>query len=112
MGSSRLVPLLISPPGTGPGARFLFRFRQNRLALAACGVLVLVIVAATAAPALAPYDPAHISLDDQVLAPSLEHLFGTDRLGRDVFSRVLWGARVSLGVSLLAVSLGSVVGIL
>jgi peptide/nickel transport system permease protein len=70
-----------------------------------------VIVGAVAAPALAPYDPARISLDSQSLAPSREHLFGTDRLGRDVFSRVLWGARVSLGVSLVAVSLGSLAGI-
>jgi peptide/nickel transport system permease protein len=120
MGNSRPVPLLIplpvmpvaplTPPA--PGARFFFRFRQNRLALLACGVLVLVIVAALAAPMLAAYDPARISLGDQVLAPSQEHLFGTDRLGRDVLSRVLWGARVSLGVSLAAVTLGSLAGIL
>ena len=112
MGSSPLIPRLSPPFNTAPAARFLFRFRQNRLALAACGVLVVVIVAATAAPVLAPYDPAYINLDNQVLAPSPEHLFGTDRLGRDVFSRVLWGARVSLGVSLVAVTLGSAVGIL
>jgi peptide/nickel transport system permease protein len=111
MASSQRVALSMPITGAGPASRFLFRFRQNRLALAACGVLALVIVGAVAAPALAPYDPARISLDSQSLAPSREHLFGTDRLGRDVFSRVLWGARVSLGVSLVAVSLGSLAGI-
>jgi peptide/nickel transport system permease protein len=112
MGSSALVPRLRSPVNMAPANRFLYRFSQNRLALAACGVLVVVIVAAAAAPVLAPYDPAYINLDAQVLAPSPGHPFGTDRLGRDVFSRVLWGARVSLGVSLVAVTLGSAVGIL
>jgi peptide/nickel transport system permease protein len=112
MGSSQQPSMMVRSPGAEPAARFLNRFGQNRLAVAACVVLALVIVAATAAPVLAPYDPTHINLDDQVLAPSRDHLFGTDRLGRDVFSRVLWGARVSLAVSLVAVSLGSLVGIL
>jgi peptide/nickel transport system permease protein len=112
MAISALAPRPGSRSGLEASARFFLRFGQNRLAMAACGVLVVVIVAAAAAPILAPYDPAHISLNDQVLGPSRDHLFGTDRLGRDVFSRVLWGARVSLGVSLLAVSLGSLVGIL
>jgi peptide/nickel transport system permease protein len=114
MGNSRQVPLLIPAPlaPTAPGARFFYRFRRNRLALAACSILLLVIVAALAAPIVAPYDPVRINLGNQVLAPSVEHLFGTDRLGRDVLSRVLWGARVSLGVSLVAVTLGSMVGIL
>jgi peptide/nickel transport system permease protein len=112
MGSSKLVPALRTGFNSAPAGRLLFRFRQNRLAVAACCVLVVVILAAVAAPVLAPYDPAFINLNDQVLAPSALHPFGTDRLGRDVFSRILWGARVSLGVSLVAVSLGSVVGIL
>lgn len=112
MRTSPLVPQLISPDRMAMGGRFFFRFRQNRLALTGLCVLVLVVVAALAAPLLAPYDPAHISLDAQVMAPGPQHPFGTDRLGRDVFSRVLWGARVSLGVSLAAVTLGSLLGIL
>jgi peptide/nickel transport system permease protein len=112
MGTSSLVLAQSAPRNSAPAGRFLFRFRQNRLAMVACGVLAVVIVAAAAAPVLAPYDPAYINLNEQVLSPSPGHPFGTDRLGRDVFSRILWGARVSLGVSLVAVSLGSVLGIL
>jgi peptide/nickel transport system permease protein len=112
MGTSSLVLAQSAPRNSAPAGRFLFRFRQNWLAMVACGVLAVVIVAAAAAPVLAPYDPAYINLNEQVLSPSPGHPFGTDRLGRDVFSRILWGARVSLGVSLVAVSLGSVLGIL
>lgn len=74
-------------------------------------MLVIVLMALTA-PLLAPNDPAHIELDLRERTPSLQHPFGTDRLGRDVFSRIVWGARVSLGVSLLAVSLGSLIGVI
>jgi len=72
----------------------------------------MIVCAAVAAPILAHYDPAYIVLEDREQPPSLTHPFGTDRLGRDIFSRIVWGARVSLGISLLAVSLGSAVGIL
>jgi peptide/nickel transport system permease protein len=67
---------------------------------------------AITAPILAPRDPARIELDQREKSPSAAHWFGTDRLGRDVFACIVWGARVSLGVSLLAVSLGSGIGIL
>jgi peptide/nickel transport system permease protein len=75
-------------------------------------MLALIVLMALAAPLLAPGDPGHIDLESREKLPSLQHLFGTDRLGRDVFARIVWGARVSLGVSLLAVSLGSLIGVL
>jgi peptide/nickel transport system permease protein len=95
----------------GAGAR-----RTRRLVLAGgLFVLALVIVAA-AAPWLAPQDPTRQSLRARLKAPTLEaadgraHLLGTDHLGRDVLSRMLWGARVSLLVGFAAVAVGGVVG--
>ncbi len=105
------VPASPSLP-LSPSSRFWYRFRQNRLAILGAGVLLVIVLAALAAPLIAAYDPTYINLGEKERAPSLLHLFGTDRLGRDVFSRIVWGARVSLGISLLAVSLGSIIGIL
>jgi peptide/nickel transport system permease protein len=92
--------------------RFWFRFRKNRLAVIGALILIAIVAMAITAPILAPRDPARIELDQRERAPNATQWFGTDRLGRDVFTRIVWGARVSLGVSLLAVSLGSVIGIL
>ncbi len=80
-------------------------FKTNR-AFAVTSVLVLVLIAiAFAAPVLAPYDPTHAAMKDAFLEPGAQHLFGTDKLGRDCFSRVLYGARASLtGVLVLVVS--------
>ena len=92
--------------------RFWYRFRQNGLAVVGIVVLLVIVLMALAAPLVAPRDPAYIELDSQEKPPSIQHFFGTDRLGRDVFTRIVWGARVSLGVSLLAVSLGSLIGVM
>lgn len=93
-------------------SRFWYRFRQSRLAVAGACVLMVVVLMALAAPLIAPGDPARIELERQEKPPSLQNPFGTDRLGRDIFSRIVWGSRVSLGVSVLAVSLGSLIGVL
>jgi len=68
-------------------------------------------VAAILAPVLAPYDPIALNVDQVLTAPSLSHLFGTDALGRDVLSRMLYGARVSLWVGFLAVGLSISIGV-
>ena len=77
--------------------------------LAALAILALV---ALFAPELAPYNPAHIQLSSRLLTPRAGHLFGTDELGRDIFSRVLFGARISLGVATAVMTLSLVVGVL
>lgn len=85
-------------------------FKTNR-AFAVTSVLVLVLIAiAFAAPVLAPYDPTHAAMKDAFLEPGAQHLFGTDKLGRDCFSRVLYGARASLTGVLLLVASVFVVG--
>lgn len=75
-------------------------------------VLALLAVLALFAPAIAPRDPASIELSQRLLGPGAGHLFGTDELGRDIFSRVLFGARISLGVASTVVLLSLAVGVL
>ena len=88
-------------------------FTRNRLALAGLVMLTLVVLAVSFAH-LSPYDPEDISIRERFEGPSLQHPFGTDDLGRDVLTRVLYGGRVSLAVGglamALAIALGTVVG--
>ena len=92
----------------------LYLIARNKLSLTALIILVLLIVDALLAPYIIPYpedlaDATHTQIKLQ--APSLEHLMGTDELGRDIFSRVVYGARVSLSAALAAVGLSLVIGI-
>ena len=85
-------------------------FKTNR-AFAVTSVLVLcLLLIAIAAPVIAPYDPTHAAMKDAFLEPGAQHLFGTDKLGRDCFSRVLYGARASLTGVLVFVASVFVVG--
>jgi peptide/nickel transport system permease protein len=79
----------------------------------AAGLVVLVLIAAAAllAPWIAPYAPTKLSVANRLHPPALDHLFGTDDLGRDVFSRMLFAARTSLSVALAVVVFSSIVGI-
>ena len=92
------------------------RHRTQRLALAGAAFMVLVVLMAAAAPWLAPQDPERQSLRARLVAPTWEapdgraHLLGTDHLGRDVLSRLIYGSRVSLAVGIAAVLVGSVLG--
>lgn len=85
-------------------------FKTNR-AFAVTSVLGLcLLLIAIAAPVIAPYDPTHAAMKDAFLEPGAQHLFGTDKLGRDCFSRVLYGARASLTGVLVLVASVFVVG--
>jgi peptide/nickel transport system permease protein len=74
-------------------------------------IVLLVILTAVLAPILAPYDPLAIHLEHKLEAPDATFWFGTDQAGRDVFSRVLWGARPSLQIGMLAVVIGVIGGV-
>jgi ABC-type dipeptide/oligopeptide/nickel transport system permease subunit len=77
------------------------------------GILLLVIVlAAIFAPLLTPYSPTAVSLKEKYMTPCLAHPFGTDALGRDIYTRILYGAKYSLALGLLAALLGNVIGII
>jgi len=86
------------------------RFRRRRLALLGVVMLLPLLVMMVAAPRLAPYDPTLIEMEQFEAPPSSDHLLGTDVVGRDVLSRLIFGARVSLSVGLVAVSINTIVG--
>lgn len=95
-----------------PGLRrFGRRFASNRLSLVALLVLVLIILASALAPWLAPYAPEAIDVRNRLAGPSGAHWLGTDSLGRDTLSRLLFAGRVSLFAALTAVSIATVVGV-
>jgi ABC-type dipeptide/oligopeptide/nickel transport system permease subunit len=94
-----------SAPGRARGGaleRAWRRFRRKKLALVAVAFIVLEILVAVFAPALAPYDPYRGDYAATWQLPSRSHVMGTDELGRDVFSRVIYGSRVSLTVGILS----------
>jgi peptide/nickel transport system permease protein len=102
----------VAAPDDTAGARGLLRVvLRNRLAAVALVVLALFVVVAVLGERLAPYGQNQVSSEDKLQGPSLDHLFGTDQLGRDVFSRVLIGAESSLRVGLVAVSIALVAGV-
>jgi peptide/nickel transport system permease protein len=92
------------------------RLRRNPLALAGGAVVIALFLVSLLAPLISPYDPSAINAWNVLSSPSLQHWFGTDELGRDVLSRVLYGARISLKVGFVAVGIavfiGTVVGLL
>ena len=90
-----------------------FRLRLRRQPLAVVGVVLLAIfvVCGLTAPWIAPYSPASIDLIHRLEGPSFAHWAGTDELGRDTLARLLWGARLSLAVSISVVALSSVLGL-
>ncbi len=92
------------------------RFRRNRLAVIGGGVTLLFIVVALFAPLITPYEPSEFffvegqNIYDKYAAPSFSHLLGTDSLGRDVFTRLIYGARVTMLVAISAVTISTVIG--
>jgi peptide/nickel transport system permease protein len=86
------------------------RLSKNPLAVISFIVTVFLVLIAIFAPLIAPYPYDKQDLMHTRTAPSIQHLFGTDELGRDVFSRVIWGSRYSLSIGILAVLFGTVVG--
>jgi peptide/nickel transport system permease protein len=99
-----------------PRQRVLRRLARRRGAMLGLGVVVFFVVMAILAPTIAPHDPLQTSWSDVRKAPTAAHLFGTDEIGRDVASRVIWGARASLLAGLVSVcislSLGVPIGLL
>lgn len=85
--------------------------KQNIIFIVGLSIVLCVSVLAILAPWIAPYDPNLINVDNILSAPSPEHIFGTDALGRDVFSRMLYGARVSLWVGFVAVGISLTIGV-
>lgn len=89
----------------------LRRFLANPLAVAGAVIVVLLFLIAVAAPWIAPWDPSDFDAKHVLEGPSAAHLLGTDGIGRDVLSRMLYGARVSLMVGFVAVGISTAVGV-
>ncbi len=93
--------------------KFFWRyFKRNHLAVGGMAVILLTFVIAGSASFIAPQDPGKTDVSLKLKPPSLEHYLGTDQLGRDVFSRMLFGSRVSLSVGFVAVAISILIGIL
>ncbi|MCR5138274.1 MAG: ABC transporter permease [Oscillospiraceae bacterium] len=88
----------------------LKRLSRNRLAMAGVVILAILILGAVFAPWIAPYDYAEQNIEEAYMSPCLKHPFGTDEFGRDIFSRILLGARLSLVIGFIAVAIAIVVG--
>jgi peptide/nickel transport system permease protein len=103
-------------PAVGVGVRIRSERRawhlliRNRMAMAGAGIVVLWVALAVVAPLVAPYDPIDQQVRQRLQAPSAAHWLGVDELGRDVFSRVLYGGRVSLPVATVVVMLATAFG--
>lgn len=85
---------------------------RNRAVVLGMIILAIVLLAAILAPLLAPYAPNKLSIVNKLKPPSVEHLFGTDEFGRDIFSRAIYAGRISLLVSLGVVALSTVLGVI
>lgn len=96
-----------------PGEKSIFWIRLSRNKLALLGGVIVLFLALTAilAPWLSPHDPGEIDVTRILEAPSREHPLGTDQLGRDVLSRMIWGSQISLLVGFVAVGILSIIGV-
>jgi peptide/nickel transport system permease protein len=104
-------PAATTPPRPLAPARLWRRFFRDRLALVGLAIVTLFVALSVSAPLLAPYDPTAAHPARRLEGPSLAHPLGTDHLGRDVLSRLLFGARWSLGTAALAMGLVMTIGV-
>ncbi|MGO8857980.1 MAG: ABC transporter permease subunit [Steroidobacteraceae bacterium] len=87
-----------------------YRLSASPLTVAGFAIVSVVIAAMILAPAIAPYDPNRLSLAVRLAAPSWQHVFGTDEVGRDLLSRVIWGSRASVVAGLVTVAISMSIG--
>jgi len=104
------APELDAPPPPAAWKRALAKARSNPTTLAGAVICVAILLGAVLAPWISPWDPAEQSILDRLQPPGGDYLLGTDQFGRDILSRLLWGARISLSVSLSAIAAAMVIG--
>jgi peptide/nickel transport system permease protein len=91
--------------------RFFRHFLHNPLSFIGVTIILLLLFTALFAPILAPYNPTEIAPAERLMAPSLEHALGTDEVGRDVLSRILWGARISIQIGAIIIFFSAFIGL-
>ena len=111
----RAAPVVVRQQEVSPWSITVQQFKKNRMALIGLGCMIFLYLVTLLAPFVSPFDPTEQDLATrQYIAPSLEHPMGTDKFGRDIFSRVVYGSRISLTIGFVAVgisvTLGSLVG--
>ncbi len=111
-------PAITTEPEVAPSAspwrdrRLLWRrFQRNKGAMFGLGIFLLMVITAVFAPWLAPFDPLEQNYIEAMQTPSAKHWLGTDSFGRDILSRIIFGARIALMVGVLAVLLSMIVGV-
>jgi ABC-type dipeptide/oligopeptide/nickel transport system permease subunit len=87
------------------------RLRTDRRAMSGLVVVVLLLLAAATAPVIARHDPIAIALENQLAAPSIEHFLGTDYHGRDIWARIIYGARISLAAGIISQTIAVLLGV-
>ncbi len=109
--SGATLPVVLRVPRANRGTAIRYFARRNPRMIVGSAMVVAWLLIALLAPVVAPYDPIKVTVGDALRSPSLAHLLGTDDLGRDVLSRVIWGSRISLSVGLISVGIGFFVGV-
>src|SRR5512139_1684488 len=95
-----------------PKKTFWRYFKRNKLAVGGLAVIVITFLIAGSASLIAPQDPGKTDVSLKLQSPSSQHFLGTDQLGRDIFSRMLYGSRISLSVGFVAVAISILIGVL
>lgn len=105
--------LSIGPAYTArsPWKMIVLRFKKNRRAMAGLWMVLVFLIVAIFAPWIAPHDPYAQNMQVMLQSPSLDHLFGTDEFGRDIFSRIIYGAQISLMIGIVGVLISIVFGV-
>jgi peptide/nickel transport system permease protein len=110
--SDTVADTVVRPREPSPGWLLMRRLTRRKLVALSLVVLVVIVVSAVTAPWLAPYAPQRMDIAHRLSPPSASHWFGADDFGRDVLSRCMWGARLSLSVGLMVVLLAGFAGTL
>lgn len=110
--TAALAPEKFPSRGQSLWGRAWYRFRRKKVAMAALITILVIYSAGFSSPLIAPYGYNDQDLDHALEGPSALHWMGTDRLGRDLFSRILWGARTAAVISVVAVASGTVLGVI
>ena len=106
-------PAAARPQSTiSPLGQSILALRRDRMAMLGFALYIALVAAALFAEILAPYDPTKVHMQDRLQGPSASYLLGTDELGRDLLSRLLFGARISMAVGFVSVGIGCTLGVL
>jgi peptide/nickel transport system permease protein len=109
--SGAAIPVALRVPREDRAGGIAYFARRNPRMIIGGALVLMWLFLALFAPWVAPYDPIKVNVSDSLIPPNGTHLLGTDDLGRDVLSRVIWGSRVSLFVGVISVTIGFVFGV-